>query len=99
MRRSSSYKTNTSAKSLTIVQRLAKDDKNAVAECVDAYGSLIWTMAKKYTDSAEKAEIAAQKIFLDIWRCAERFDSTKIDESAFICLIARRRLLKGEKVM
>lgn len=97
MKRLSSYGINPSAKSLTILQELAKANKNAVEKCVDTYGSLIWTMAKEYADSTEEAEIAAQEIFLDIWRCAERFDPTKSDEAAFICLIARRLLIERQK--
>lgn len=85
---------NSSTESLTILQRIGKADKTAIKECISVYGNLIWGLARKHTDSLEEAETATQEIFLDIWRYAGRFDSTKFEETAFIFLIARRRLIK-----
>lgn len=80
--------------SLPILKRVANADKTAVKNCIDAYGNLVWALAKKYTDSPEEAETAAQEIFLDIWKYAGRCDSTRFDEAAFVFLIAKRRLIK-----
>ncbi len=77
-----------------ILQRVANTDQAAVKSCVDAYGNLVWALAKKYTNSLEDAETATHEIFLDIWRYAGRCDSSKIEERTFIVLIARRRLIK-----
>ena len=88
------YQTNPSVESLAILQRIAKADKTAAKDCVDAYGNLVWAMARKYTDSLEEAETATLEIFRDIWKYAGRCDSTKFDEVTFIALIARRRLIK-----
>jgi len=87
------YQTNLSTESSVILQRIGKTDKTAVNDCIDAYGNLVWALARKYTDSLEEAEAATQEIFLDIWRYAGRCDSTKFDEVTFIFLIARRRLI------
>ena len=81
-------------KSLTILQRIAKKDKTGVKDCVDAYGNFIWALARKFTASTEEAEAAAQEIFTDIWRYAERADKAQSAESILIALIARRRLIK-----
>lgn len=83
--------------SLTILQRIAKNDRTAVKNCVDTYGNLVWAMAKKFTDSTEAAEQAAQEIFIDIWRYAGRYDSAEAAEINFIALIARRRLIEHSK--
>lgn len=80
--------------SLTILQRIAKNDRTTVKNCVDTYGNLVWATVKKFTDSAEAAERAAQEIFIDIWRYAGRFDSAKADEINFIALITQRRLIE-----
>lgn len=77
-----------------IIERLGRADQTAVKECIDTYGNSVWTLAKKYTDSPEEAEAATCEIFIDIWRYAGRYDSTKFDEITFIFLIARRRLNK-----
>lgn len=81
-------------KSLTILQRLAEKDRTAVADCVDTYGNFIWALARKFTNSPEEAEAAAQEIFIDIWRYSERADKAQSPENLLIALIARRRLIK-----
>ena len=79
---------------LTILQRVAKKDKTAVADCVDAYGNFIWALAQKFTASREEAEAAVQEIFIDIWRFSERNDPPPTNEKLLIALIARERLVK-----
>jgi len=76
-----------------ILQRIAVDDKSAVTDCFDAYGKLIWSLARKFSRTREDAEDAVQEIFIDIWKYAARFDSAKSPEGAFVTLIARRRLI------
>lgn len=77
----------------TILQRVATDDKAAVEECVNFYGGFVWNIARKFTKTKEDTEDAVQEIFIDIWKNAARFDPAKSPESAFIWLIARRRLI------
>ncbi len=62
--------------SITIFQRIAKSDKTAAEKCLKKHGKLVWALAKQFTNSNEDAETAAQEIFLDLWKYAERFDST-----------------------
>ncbi len=94
----STCQTNPKTESLAVIQRIARADKTAVKNCINAYGDFVWTMAKNHTDSLEKAEIATQEIFLDIWKYAERFDPTKLDEAAFVFLIAHRRLINESRI-
>lgn len=81
-------------KPLNIFQRVAKKDKTAVSDCIDAYGDFIWALARKFTDSTKEAEVAAQEIFIDIWRFAERADKIQSADNVLISQIARRRLIK-----
>jgi len=78
----------------TILQRIAKKDKTAVKDCIDAYGNFIWALARKFTASTEEAEAAAQEIFHDIWRYSECASKSQSAESVLIALIARRRLTR-----
>lgn len=80
--------------SLTILQRIAEKDRTAVVDCVNTYGDFIWTLAQKFTDSTEEAEAAAEKIFLDIWRYAERGGKIRLAENLLITRISLRRLMK-----
>ena len=65
----------------------------AVRRCVERYGALVWSLARKYTPSAADAEDAVQDIFLDLWRSALRFDPAQSSEAGFVAMIARRRLV------
>jgi len=90
---SSSSTANNTKKDSDILHRIANDDKTAVEECLNVYGGLVWSLAKKYCYSREDVEDAVQEIFIDIWRYAGRFDAKKSPEISFIMLIARRRLI------
>ncbi len=79
----------------TILRRIAKKDKTAVKDCIDAYGNFIWKLARKFTASREEAEAATEEIFIDIWQYAERARSTQSIEKKLIAMIALRRLVKS----
>ena len=77
-----------------ILPRLAVCEKAAVAECLNRYGDLIWSLAKKQICAGEEVEKAVCEIFQDIWKSAKFFDAEKHDEQRFVALVALRRLLK-----
>ena len=79
--------------SLSVLQRIASGDSAAVRECIEQYGGLVWSLARRLTRSPSDAEDAAQEIFLDIWRSAARFDVSQGSDKVFIAMIARRRLI------
>ena len=78
---------------LTILQRVARADAAAVDECLNAYGGLVWSLARRLCRKHEDAEDAVQEIFVEIWRKAEKFDPDVASESTYITMIARRRLI------
>ncbi|MDX2148586.1 MAG: sigma-70 family RNA polymerase sigma factor [Planctomycetota bacterium] len=77
----------------TLLQRIAAGDKVAVRECIDRYGGLIWSLARRLAASDSDAEDTVQEIFVELWRHAGRFDPNVASETAFIAMIARRRLI------
>ena len=77
----------------SILKRIASGQKSAVQECLDAYGGLIWSLARRMLRNTEEAEDAVQEIFIDIWKNAERFDAAQSSETTFVAMIARRRLI------
>ena len=77
----------------SILKRIASGDKSAVRDCVEIYGSQIWTAAKKFTDSTVQAEIIVLKIFDDILRNSQNYDAARSSEAKFIGLIIYRRLI------
>ena len=76
-----------------VLHRIAAGDSTAVRECIDQFGALVWSLARRLSRSAADAEDATQEIFLDIWRSAARFDASQGSEKVFIAMIARRRLI------
>lgn len=76
-----------------ILNRIASGDKAAVQECLDTFGGLVWSLARRMCPNTNDAEDAVQEIFIDIWKNAERFDAVQASEATFVAMIARRRLI------
>lgn len=76
-----------------ILTKIAAGDRTAVEECLNRYGGLVWSIARKMLRNSDEAEDAVQEIFVDVWKNAGRFDETKASEATFIAMIARRRLI------
>lgn len=72
---------------------IASGDREAVQACIDRYGGLVWSLARRFTGTEADAEDATQDIFLDIWKSASRFNPDVASETTFVAMIARRRLI------
>lgn len=77
----------------TILQRISAGDHSAVSECIETYGRLIWSLARRFLASPEDAEELVQDIYLELWSKAERFDPDKAGETTFVAMLARRRII------
>ena len=77
----------------SILERIAAGDSSAVNECVDRYGNLLWSLARRYLRNTSDAEDAVQDVFIEIWRSCARFDPGVASETTFISTIARRRFI------
>lgn len=77
----------------SILQRIAMREEAAFEECIQRYGSLVWSLANRFTSTHADAEDATQEIFVEIWQKAHRWDAEKSCESTFITMIARRKLI------
>lgn len=77
----------------SVLERIAAGDGTAVKECLDRFGGLVWTLAKRSSIGAAEAEDAVQEIFTEIWKSAGRYDARQGSESVFVATIARRRLI------
>ena len=62
-------------------------------DCLKAYGGLVWSLARRMLRNSEDAEDVVQEIFVDIWKNADRFDSSQSSETTFVAMIARRRII------
>jgi len=77
----------------TTLERVAAGDSPAVEECLQKYGGLVWSLARKLCPNHADAEDAVQEVFIEVWRHAGRFDPQVASEATFITMIARRRLI------
>ncbi len=76
-----------------ILKRIAAGDKTAVQDCLDNYGGLVWSLARRMSPNTNEAEDAVQEVFIDVWKNAARFDEAQSSETTFVAMIARRRLI------
>jgi RNA polymerase sigma factor (sigma-70 family) len=76
-----------------LLTRVGKGDKSAVSECLNRYGGLVWSLARRLTRSQSDAEDAVQEIFISLWKSASRFDPAKSSEESFVAMISRRRII------
>ncbi|MFT5289596.1 MAG: RNA polymerase sigma factor (sigma-70 family) [Planctomycetota bacterium] len=77
----------------SILVRVARGDADGVRACLDRYGALVWSVAKKVGDDIATIEDVVQEVFIDVWKSAGRFDPEKGSEATFIATIARRRVI------
>jgi len=78
---------------LHILHDVAQGLENAMDHCINQYGGLVWTIAKRYVKNPSSAEDLVQEIFTDLWKSACRYDSKVASESTFIGMLARRRAI------
>jgi RNA polymerase sigma-70 factor (ECF subfamily) len=72
---------------------VGEGDTQAVAECIDRFGGLVWSLARKLIGNPSEAEDAVQEAFIGLWQNAARYDPSVASEATFVTMIARRRLI------
>ena len=77
----------------SLLQQIAAGDNAAVSAVIDAYGGLVWSLARRYFGKTAEAEDAVQDTFVAIWQSAGRYDPDSASESTFVAMIARRRMI------
>ena len=77
----------------SLLERVAAGEAAGVQECIDRYGGLVWSLARRMSANLADAEDAVQEIFVELWRKAPRFDPRIASEATFVAMIARRRLI------
>lgn len=76
---------------------VALGDRAAAKLCIDRYGPLIWSLARRFFADPSDAEDAVQEAFLSIWMHAPTFDPKLSAESTFVAMVARRRFIDSQR--
>jgi len=77
----------------SLLVQVAAGNDAAVSAVIDAYGGLVWSLARRYFGRSAEAEDAVQDTFVAVWQSAGRYDSSAASETTFIAMIARRRMI------
>jgi RNA polymerase sigma factor (sigma-70 family) len=77
-----------------LLPRVAAADTVAARECLERYGALVWSLARRYETAEPEAESATQEVFMELWRQAPRFDPSTMTEVMFVAMVARRKLVE-----
>ncbi|MEM9413879.1 MAG: RNA polymerase sigma factor [Planctomycetota bacterium] len=81
------------SQSTGLLERVASGDESAVAEVLDTYGGLVWSIARRSFHDQAEAEDAVQDALIAVWKGAAKYDPAIASESTFVAMIARRRVI------
>jgi len=72
---------------------MARGEHTALAGCYDLMGSVVFSLAVRMLRDRPAAEDVTQDIFLQVWRQAQNYDTSRGSPEAWIMMIARTRIL------
>jgi RNA polymerase sigma-70 factor (ECF subfamily) len=78
---------------LTLMQRVAKGDENAIRMLYDRFGTLVFRNACQVLGTVAEAEDATQEVFVKVWSTADRFDPSRAKLITWVLLISRRMFI------
>lgn len=87
------------AEAASILMRIAAGDRESVAQCIDHFSPLVWSLSRRFLANTSDAADAVQEIFTDLWASAARYDPQRSSETTFVAMIARRRLIDRRRRM
>ncbi|MGH3650590.1 MAG: ECF RNA polymerase sigma factor SigK [Acidimicrobiia bacterium] len=74
-----------------LFSRIVQRDRDAFSDLYDELSPLVYGLAMRTTKSAALAEEVTQEVFIQVWRQAERFDSSKGSARSWVATLAHRR--------
>jgi RNA polymerase sigma-70 factor, ECF subfamily len=78
---------------LTHLKAMARGDHPALAKAYDLMGPVVFSLAVRMLRDRPAAEDVTQDIFVQIWRQAGNYDTSRGSPEAWIMMIARTRIL------
>jgi RNA polymerase sigma-70 factor, ECF subfamily len=78
---------------ITLLIRIAKQDQAALSELYDRYARIIYAISFRSLRSAEESEEVVLDVFAQVWRIADRYDTSKSRVDTWLFMLARSRVL------
>ncbi len=79
-----------------ILRAMAKGDKDAFTALFEKYGSTVYGLALRVTESREKASNVTKEVFQKLWHNAASFDSFQHDPFYWVMDLAKETALANE---
>ncbi len=76
-----------------LVARIASGDTAALSELYDRYAAMLHALARRVLSDASDAEEVVQEVFLQVWKQAVRYDTSRSSVSTWLVLITRSRAI------
>jgi RNA polymerase sigma-70 factor, ECF subfamily len=76
-----------------LLAQIAQQDQTALSTLYDRYARIIYAIAARSLQSPEESEEVVLDVFAQVWRIADRYDSTKSRADTWIFMLARSRIL------
>lgn len=76
-----------------LVERMMAGDESALAALYDRYAGMLYAMLVRILKDTHAAEEVLQDLFLQLWRNAAQFDSSRGSLPAWLLVIGRNRAL------
>ena len=77
----------------TLLSRLLKKDVSAFEQLYDRHARLVYGLVLRILHQASTSEEVVQDVFLQLWRSADRYDSSRGPFVPWLCTMARNRAL------
>jgi RNA polymerase sigma-70 factor, ECF subfamily len=81
------------ASAVYLIQRVAKQDREAFSQLYDRCSSLVFTLAMRMLKVRSDAEDLLQEVFVQVWRQAGNYSEERGSPEAWIMNIARSRAI------
>lgn len=76
-----------------LLHRVSAGESAAIEECIERFGGLVWSLARRTGLPEAELEDAVHEIFTELWHNGHKYDASIASEAAFVAVIARRRLI------
>jgi RNA polymerase sigma-70 factor, ECF subfamily len=80
-----------------LMQRIERQDTDALAQMYDRYGGLVFTLGLRMLRDRGEAEELVSDVFLEIWRRSARYDPSRGAPLTYLVTLARSRAIDRQR--